>query len=158
MLKSTALLLITLGVPGCVLAAQPCQVRFHNFIVDREPHGYPINKATLRVVSATACSSKMDKNGNIAIRIGETVIDVYDRVTHQHSAARSTTFVNINPASKRAELFNNYLSMNIVVPIEIKGQRMTIKLSQPPKTLFGPSAPPDYILRLGSELTINLTK
>lgn len=158
MFKSKVILLIMLATPACAFAAQPCQVRFHNFVVDREPHGYPINKATLRVVSASACSSRTDKKGNVAIRIGETVIDVYDRVTHQHSAARSTTFINVNPANQRAELFNNYLNINIEVPIELKGRRMTIKLTQPPKALFGPSAPPDYILRLGAELTINLTR
>lgn len=158
MFKFIVVLLIILASPVSAFAAQPCQVRFNNFVVDREPHGYPINKATLRVVSATACSSRTDKNGNVAIRIGETVIDVYDRVTHQHSAARSTTFVNVNLASQRAELFNNYLSINIEVPVAVKGRRMTIKLTQPPKALFGPSAPPDYILRLGAELTINLTR
>lgn len=169
-LMSKVAVLMWLCLPTAVLAApvpeQPCKASFRNFVVDREPKGYPVNKATLTVIGAGACFSK---DGNYSaspglghfdavISIKSTLIDVYDNVTREHSTARTTTSISVSRERKLAVLFNNYLGLNIELPIELQGSRVTIKLTQPPKKILGPSAPPLYELRMGSELTIDYPK
>jgi hypothetical protein len=149
-----------LAVPMVVNAAPPspqlCRASFMNFVVDREPHGYPINEAELSVLSANKCSVKGKPGEDVAIRIGDTRIDVYDRVTQKHTIAQSTTFININHEKKTAEITNNYLNLNLKVPVEVQQNTIVIKINEKPALLFGPTAPPFYNLRIGSGIIINL--
>ncbi|MEG3130391.1 hypothetical protein SC171_22000 [Pantoea cypripedii] len=149
-----------LAVPMVVNAAppspQPCRASFMNFVVDREPHGYPINQAELSVTSAGKCSVKGHPGKDVAIRIGDTRIDVYDRVTQKHTIALSTTFININHEKKTAEITNNYLNLNLEVPVEVQQNTIVIKINEKPALLFGPAGPPFYNLRIGSGINIDL--
>lgn len=151
------LLLTGLFLSSVVLAApmQFCKASFHHFIVDREPGGYPVNKATLTVLSAGTCGRKDDANGTTIILRNMTV-DVYDSVTSKHQTAKSTTSIDIDIKRKLARIFNNYLGLSIELPIRLQGNQIIIRLAKPPVQVFGPAAAPYYILRMGSELTIEL--
>lgn len=62
MLAPKTLILTGLLLPSFVLAVttQSCKASLHNFIVGREPGGYSVNKATLTILSAGACTRKDD--------------------------------------------------------------------------------------------------
>lgn len=151
------LLLAGLFLPSVVLAvpAQPCKASFRHFIVDREPGGYPVNKATLTALSAGTCVRKEDADGTTII-LRNTTVDVYDCITRKHQTAKSTTSVNIDIKRKLARIFNNYLGLSIELPFRLQGNQIIIRLAKPPEQVFGPAAAPYYTLRIGSELTIEL--
>lgn len=156
------LMLAGLFLPSLVLAApaQSCKVSFHHFIVDREPGGYPVNKATLTVLSAGACTWKDDadreQDYGTKIVLRNTTVDVYDNVTRRHQTAKSTTSVDIDIKRKLARIFNNYMGLSIELPFSLQGNSILIRLIKPPVQVFGPAAAPYYTLRMGSELTIEL--
>lgn len=156
------LLLAGLFLPSVVLAApaQPCKASFRHFIVDREPGGYPVNKATLTVLSARACTRKDDagpeRDYGTQIILRNTTADIYDSVTRKHQTAKSTTSVDIDIKRKLARIFNNYLGLSIELPFRLQGNQIIIRLAKPPVQVFDPAAAPYYTLRMGSELTIEL--
>lgn len=151
------LLLTWLFLPSVVLAvpAQSCKSSFHHFIVDREPGGYPVNKATLTALSAGSCVRKENADGATII-LRNTTVDVYNSITRKHQTAKSTTSVDIDIKRKLARIFNNYLGLSIELPFQLQGNQIKISLTKPPEQIFGPAAAPYYILRMGSELTIEL--
>lgn len=156
------LLLTALFLPSVVLAVptQSCKASFHHFIVDREPGGYPVNKATLAVLSAGICTRKNDadpeRDYGTKIILRNTTVDVYDNVTRKHQTAKSTTSVDIDIKRKLARIFNNYLGLSIELPFRLQGDQIIIRLAKPPVQIFGPAAAPYYTLRIGSELTIDV--
>jgi len=156
------LLLTGLFLPSVVLAvpAQSCKASFHQFIVDREPGGYPVNKARLTALSTGSCTMKDDASSEgdygTKITIRNTTVDIYDSVTRRHHTAKSTTSVDIDIERKLARIFNNYLGLSIELPFTWQGNQIIIRLAKPPVQVFGPAKAPYYTLRMGSELKIEL--
>ncbi|WP_434113422.1 hypothetical protein [Paraburkholderia caffeinilytica] len=163
--KTTLLILLGLAV-GILHAApswsEPCKVTFHDFVVDRDPKGYPVNRATLTVTGYDVCLrrdgshvSTKERPFDTEVLLKHTHIDVEDLVTHKHSYVQTPTSIAISRKRHLAELSNNYLAQNIELPIEVKGSKVIVKVTQPPRRIFGDPVAPAYSLRLGSELIID---
>lgn len=156
MLSLKSIAFTALFLPSLVLAAptQHCKATFHNFIVDREPGGYPVNKAALTAVNAKSCTIK--NTGDKEILLRNTKINIYDKVTHKQQKAISTTAITIDTKRQMANIFNNYLGLDIELPFIKKANQIIIKVNKPPVQVFGQGAAPYYHLKKGAELIIQL--